>query len=78
MDQSIEQLQSLRVIEHLDIVIFSVERGMPASPTAIDTVKQLYDVIVREYNEKYAGEVVPGTSLPTAEGKPPATSPDAE
>jgi hypothetical protein len=56
MEQSIEQLQSLRVIEHLDVVIFSVERGMPASPTVIDTVKKLYDVIVREYNEKYAGE----------------------
>jgi hypothetical protein len=54
MEQSIEQLQSLRVIEHLDVIIFSVERGMPASPTAIATVKQLYDVIVREYNETYA------------------------
>lgn len=56
MEQSIEQLQSLRVIDHLEVVIFSVERGMPAPPTTIATVKQLYDVIVREYNEKYAGE----------------------
>jgi hypothetical protein len=53
MLESIEQLKSQRLIEDMENMIFCAERGMPAHPRVIDTMKLLLSATIKEYNENF-------------------------
>jgi hypothetical protein len=58
MLESIEQLKSQRLIEDMENMIFCAERGMPAHPRVIETMKLLLAATINEYNENFVrGEV---------------------
>lgn len=58
MLESIEQLKSQRLIEDMENMIFCAERGMPAHPRVIETMKLLLAATINEYNDNFVrGEV---------------------
>lgn len=54
MEESVNQLKQLRMIEDVEQAIFSLERGMPAHPRIIGTMKTLLHIMAVEYNTAYA------------------------
>jgi len=65
MEETLEQIKQLHAIEDVEQAIFYLERGMPAHPRVIGTLKMLNRIMAIEYNNKFApkppeaeGEVV--------------------
>ena len=65
MEETLDQVKQLHAIEDVEQAIFYLERGMPAHPRVIGTLKMLCRVMANEYNNAYApkpqepvGEVV--------------------
>ena len=54
MEESVNQLKQLRMIEDVEQAIFSLERGMPAHPRIVGTLKHLNQILIAEYNNTYA------------------------
>ena len=54
MEESVNQLKQLRMIEDVEQAIFSLERGMPAHPRIIGTLKHLNQILIAEYNNTYS------------------------
>jgi len=53
VEETVEQLKRLHAIEDVEHAIFALERGMPAPPKIIDTLKVLLRVMAIEYNNQY-------------------------
>lgn len=65
MEETLEQVKQLHAIEDVEQAIFYLERGMPAHPRVIATLKMLNRVMANEYNNRFVpkppeagGEVV--------------------
>ena len=56
MEETIEQLKQLHAIEDVEQAIFYLERGMPAHPRVIGTLKMLCRVMANEYNNVYVAK----------------------
>jgi hypothetical protein len=47
-------LRKLRVIENVEHAVFALERGMPAPPSVVDSLKSVHQMLVADYNESVA------------------------
>jgi hypothetical protein len=47
-------LRKLRVIENVEHAVFALERGMPAPPSVVDSLKAVHQMLVTDYNESVA------------------------
>ena len=64
MEESVNQLKQLRMIEDVEQAIFSLERGMPAHPRIIGTLKTLLHIMAVEYNATYSEKPEGGGEAP--------------
>jgi len=53
VEETVEQLKRLHAIEDVEHAIFALERGMPAPPKIVNTLKLLLQVMAIEYNNQY-------------------------
>lgn len=53
MEESVDQLKKQRIIEHLELAISDLQK-FGSNPLIINSMAQLHDVIVLEYNALYA------------------------
>jgi hypothetical protein len=52
VDESVEQLKKQRVIEHVELALADLQR-FQSSPIIINSIVQLHDALVLEYNALY-------------------------
>jgi len=65
MEESVEQLKKQRVIEHMELAIGDLQR-FQSNPIVINTMIQLHDALVGEYNGLFAPkEAEPESAHPT-------------
>jgi len=68
VEETVDQLKKQRVIEHMEIALADMQK-YPSSPIVINTMVQLHDALVIEYNSLYAPPAV------EAEGAHPTVTP---
>lgn len=65
-------LRKLRVIENVEHAVFALERGMPAPPSVVDSLKAVHQMLVADYNESVSAanqEPEPATQAAPTEPK---------
>jgi hypothetical protein len=68
-EESLEQIKKMRVIEHVEIAVADLQK-FQSSPIVVNTMIQLHDALVLEYNSLYVDK--PAVE---AEGAHPTTNP---
>jgi|WetSurMetagenome_2_1015567.scaffolds.fasta_scaffold01641_9 hypothetical protein len=70
-DETIDQIKKMRVIEHVELAVSDLQKYQ-SSPIVVNTMIQLHDALVLEYNSLYTEEKKPAVE---DEGAHPTTNP---
>jgi hypothetical protein len=67
VDESVDQLKKQRAIEHIELALADLQRYQ-SSPIIMNSMVQIHDAMVLEYNELYIPVAEEGGEIPKAYG----------